>query len=1006
MAISNLTRYMDLLSVYCFKEQEGDGRSSFVEYLELLMKVLSYRGGTKRMHLHTLRCRLGEELKNRNYPLLISVPMKKLFILVSSIEHEIYSEELIEMIQYSSIKSIFGFYEHFGVIEEDAGVISEICLMVLSIKSIPTDWMPVLLQLQNTINSESSALYSLLSNTIHYCQAAPVRLTPSKPHDDKCLILLLKPPTQSKRISFDTSILYAEDQFIFNLFPLFYCKYQQQKEYLERKLFQNVLDCFLCSTARTLLLDVVRSARHARLLLHISNQRSIQKKAIFLSPAKQQRTSPSHTTDNFFEILSIFAKHNVLHYVHLSANIIDMKALQATEEGRVHYFPNFVSMDHLLSQSKLLKISEELAQRLNIRMEYLYPTRSDLMLTQHNSHFVFFPDRYLMCFDYGGSRCFLYQCPGGITYLFYSPHHIIRTTLSSLLPPNTVLDGEIVSVDCNFYFLISDVLCFDSQNVWHLDFNERLSYMNQLSFPHFSPQNFEETSNFTSNNSPIVSIRLFLKSYFPLSSPFPIYNYRPFFGLIFTATFSPYHPKYSPYIHLWYPAKNCTLRVQELSSRSFFYVYNKLNEEKWKVQFESGLQATQIPLIQNTLVECTFNEQQRLWKFSRVRYDRTSEDPPRTIKKLLTKEYLLFEDLKSSFGMPYHNCFSDIQFYHEPLNQHPGSQFSESLLHQIEMRVQMGVVEKTIDGETGLAIYNYRDLEDLDEISRMCRGLIINLVDLKPAALPFLKFPEDLDASKDLMNPEAIVQGTEKIDGTLIIAFIWNGSLRTSTRRRMNSQQAIWAKQFIIKRLRHEQLQEGYTYLFEAVYQLNQVIVEYPFDDLILLSVISLQGNELNFFEISKIAKNLGCRVPTRLIGKLKDFTNFAKKRRNYAMEGWVINFPSGEKLKIVNDWWIEAATLIFDINPLSIWHKMWLGSIERFLSSIPFPAHSSEAWKMFNLLQEAYRQAESKDKRSIFELIKPTQNLLPGYIPSLHYQQTFAKGFSTVDSSLYKIDS
>ena len=60
-------------------------------------------------------------------------------------------------------------------------------------------------------------------------------------------------------------------------------------------------------------------------------------------------------------------------------------------------------------------------------------------------------------------------------------------------------------------------------------------------------------------------------------------------------------------------------------------------------------------------------------------------------------------------------------------------------------------------------------------------------------------------------DPDEIVEATVKYDGSLGIAFVWNGEVMVTTRRRMDSQQAIWAKQWIKDHCNLTKFQAGYT---------------------------------------------------------------------------------------------------------------------------------------------------------------------------------------------------
>ena len=124
--------------------------------------------------------------------------------------------------------------------------------------------------------------------------------------------------------------------------------------------------------------------------------------------------------------------------------------------------------------------------------------------------------------------------------------------------------------------------------------------------------------------------------------------------------------------------------------------------------------------------------------------------------------------------------------------------------------------------------------------------MIVHIPTKTVVATPFVNFQLCEEAAVD---PDEIVEVTEKIDGSLGIGFMWKGkvylsnylflfifscvdfsllSRHVSTRNRLNSYQAMWATEW----LRHTNttiLQEGWTYLFEIVYPDNRNVITYPY---------------------------------------------------------------------------------------------------------------------------------------------------------------------------------
>ena len=88
------------------------------------------------------------------------------------------------------------------------------------------------------------------------------------------------------------------------------------------------------------------------------------------------------------------------------------------------------------------------------------------------------------------------------------------------------------------------------------------------------------------------------------------------------------------------------------------------------------------------------------------------------------------------------------------------------------------------------------------------------------------------------IDSNAVIQVTEKFDGTFVIVFRWNGELQVCTKRRFDSEQVVWTRSWIKQNWSPEQidlLTEGSSYLFEAIYPNNRVVIDYNFEGFLLV---------------------------------------------------------------------------------------------------------------------------------------------------------------------------
>ncbi len=215
-------------------------------------------------------------------------------------------------------------------------------------------------------------------------------------------------------------------------------------------------------------------------------------------------------------------------------------------------------------------------------------------------------------------------------------------------------------------------------------------------------------------------------------------------------------------------------------------------------------------------------------------------------------------------------------------------------LEQLSVYVKNGLIEFNEHDSLDLRIYNYTQEcqynQAWDEITLSCRGLIINSKN-KIIARPFKKFfnYEEI-VNKNIIPNESYV-AYEKMDGSLGIMFYYGNDWHIATRGSFNSDQALFAKNVILKKYTEKlsQLDKKNTYLFEIIYPENRIVVDYKGEsEIYLLGVIDTQSgyeydiNSFNhIFKVVKQYKNVNlCSLPDNTSG----LNN----------EGYVIKFKSG----------------------------------------------------------------------------------------------------------------
>ena len=212
-----------------------------------------------------------------------------------------------------------------------------------------------------------------------------------------------------------------------------------------------------------------------------------------------------------------------------------------------------------------------------------------------------------------------------------------------------------------------------------------------------------------------------------------------------------------------------------------------------------------------------------------------------------------------------------------------------------------------------------------DDITMAARGIIFNKVTGELVARPFRKFKNLGEAPDTSFGnlPDEPFTATVKMDGSLAIAFPYKDQYWIATKGSFQSSQAVWATEWMRKNIRMSEYRKGYTYLYEAIYKANKIVIDYlDYEGLTLLAVIDNEtGKELPYKDLVTEADRVGAVV-------VKQETSFSTLEELYeyckdlpaTQEGFVVTFSNGLKVKIKGDTYCRIHKMISRMTPLSYW--------------------------------------------------------------------------------------
>lgn len=233
------------------------------------------------------------------------------------------------------------------------------------------------------------------------------------------------------------------------------------------------------------------------------------------------------------------------------------------------------------------------------------------------------------------------------------------------------------------------------------------------------------------------------------------------------------------------------------------------------------------------------------------------------------------------------------------------------------------------------------------EIVQQCRGLIINpkanheiCDDCQVIARPFHKFfnlnhnsqPDYHESNLPKVEPTV----TEKMDGWFGIQWQCGDQYGVASRGSFDSIGAKFATQKLQKLVKYgaiEEFPKGYTPIYEIIAKDCKIVVDYPFEGLVLLGCVNNEtGEELPYDELQSVwAKIAGYSADNRPWIRLVKSHRMSvddcliSDKKNF--EGFVLTYPRPGtwpvKVKVKLDDYRRLHKLITGVTPQQIWKAL-----------------------------------------------------------------------------------
>ena len=252
-----------------------------------------------------------------------------------------------------------------------------------------------------------------------------------------------------------------------------------------------------------------------------------------------------------------------------------------------------------------------------------------------------------------------------------------------------------------------------------------------------------------------------------------------------------------------------------------------------------------------------------------------------------------------------------------------------------------------------LVIYNYTHKAQFEHVwgdgtIDYCRGLIVDSFG-DVIARPFKKFhnldtlsiPETIKANL----PDVLPHVAEKMDGSLGILYNYNGEWGIATRGSFTSEQAKWATNWYKNQIEAGKVTlctaKDATSLFEIIYDENRIVCKYPFEGLVLLSIVDNEtGAEWHPREVERLGYSTGFDgyLIAKNYGNQNLYTLLSENETN--REGYVLTYDIGSrspvKVKVKFEEYVKLHRVITGVSPKAIWELLASGKDRSFIDQTP----------------------------------------------------------------------
>jgi RNA ligase len=253
-------------------------------------------------------------------------------------------------------------------------------------------------------------------------------------------------------------------------------------------------------------------------------------------------------------------------------------------------------------------------------------------------------------------------------------------------------------------------------------------------------------------------------------------------------------------------------------------------------------------------------------------------------------------------------------------------------------------ISRVLSPDGALVLYNYTAKATYEHVwtpeTRACRG-IVAAVNGQIIARPFEKF-SNIDESGfpesslfALLARPGPVEITEKLDGSMIVMWHYDGDWHCSTRGSFTSSQAQAARRWLDRTAHVKAWPVDYTFIGEWCAPDNRVVLKYDTPELRLIGVREYDGTDAPYAALVDWSEQLGLSVVSAITDA--GLIEVAARRALLSgVEGWVARWPDGYRVKIKTDDYMRLHRLITGFSAARVRDALLSGDAGRYFQELP----------------------------------------------------------------------